>query len=1014
MFSFLLLLTGFFTAVNAQITVTGTVTSAEDGEPIPGVSVAVRGTTIGTVTNIDGHYSIEVPSEESVLRFSFVGMIRRDIMVGNQRTIDVEMEPDVVGLDEVVVTGYGVQRRRDLTGSVSSVRSQQIEGMPVESIQRAIQGRAAGVQVTAADGVPGGHVSVIVRGIGSFSSNSPIWIVDGVEIESGRLGYRSPSESILASLDFEDIESIDVLKDAAATAIYGARGANGVIVIETKRGRVEEETEFKFDIRRGFTEPLGMFPAMNGPQWAQWHYELYENRYGLGHAWTDFIVNTGVQRGWYELGADGKPDFTTSPHYDWQGKAYQRGNVLEARLEARGGGESTQFYTSLSHNMTEGHVINYEFARTSYRMNIDHQASDRLSFDAQATANISDQSSTRLGGAFSSPMWAFDIPPVEPIYTWQAEKAGIAHLGRDEDGLFNAPNSVYGALPTHMFYSARHDHNLIRNLKAIINLSATYNLSDNFIYRATVGVDYNHTDEEQWYDPRTGDGLSDNGTLRDYEHTAYAIQTTQTLSYNQIFGDVHEISGVAGFETWERTYRETSVRGVNFPDPQMNVLNAAGAVEWWAGTETERSTMGGFSRLNYTYDDRYLLTVTGRYDASSRFGADNRWGFFPAAAIGWRISGEPFMAGIDQIDNLMLRLSYGKAGSDAAGTYAALGLWRGGINYLGGTGLFPSQLPNRFLTWEESRTLNLAISLGAFNGRLNMDIDVFNRWTEELLLSRPLPPTTGWTSITENVGRTINQGIELSLNTVNIERENFRWLTNLNFTVVQQEILELLPGENFFNDRTMVGRAINDRNIPIWAGVNPADGRPMYYDKDYNLTYNPVYADRDWRGPEQPTMYGGLTNEFSFGNFGASVFLQYSGGNMRFRNDYRYSFCWPATSNQGEEVFTNRWTEPGQVTDVPKPMAGNAYHGAVRQPNYYSTRLLERVDYIRLKDVSISYAIPRTFTQRYGIESMRIFARSANLYTWTDFRGRDPEFTGDDWGTYPQGRTLTFGISTNF
>ncbi len=1016
-FTLLLLIIFSFSTAIAQITVTGTVTSAEDEEPIPGVTVTVAGTEIGTVTDVDGSYSIEVPDEDAILEFTFVGKQAEEVIVGDQRTIDIEMEPDVVGLDEVVVTGYGVQRRRDLTGSVSSVRSSELEGMPVESVQRAIQGRAAGVQVTAADGVPGGDVSVIVRGMGSIDgANRPIWIVDGVEVETGRLGYRSPSESILASLDFEDIESIDILKDAAATAIYGARGARGVVVVETKRGEAAEETDFSLDLRRGITEPLGMSPMMDGPQWAQWHYELYENRYGADHPTTQMVVNDiGAERGWYEVGPDGRPDFTTTPHYNWQEEAFRTGNVYEARLEARGGDERTRFYTSLSHNMTEGHVINYDFARSSFRMNLDHQAHERLSFDAQVSANLTDQSSTRLGGAFSSPIVAgADIPPVEPIYTHQAEEAGVAHIGRDQDGYFNAPRSVYGSIPSHYLYSAKHDHNLVRNLKTILNLSATYNLTENLTFRSTFGIDYNHTDEEQWYDPRASDGMGDDGVLRDYEHTAYAIQTTQTLTFNQIFGDVHEIDGVAGFETWERIRRETSVRGVNFPNPQMNVINAAASVEWWAGNEWEMATMGAFSRLNYTYDDRYLLTLTGRYDASSRFGAENRWGFFPAAAIGWRISDEAFMAGVDQVDNLMVRLSYGTAGSDAADTYAALGLWSGGVSFMGDPGIYPSQLPNLYLTWEESRTLNLAINLGAFDGRMHMDLELFNRWTEELLLDRPLPHSTGWTTMTENVGETLNQGIELSLNTVNIERENFRWTTDFNFTVVENEILSLLPGEEFFDDRTKVGRAIDDRNIPIYAGVNPADGRPMYYDKDNNITYNPVYEDRDWRGPEQPTRYGGITNEFHLGDFSASIFFQYSGGNRRFMNMGRYHFCWPATANQYERVFTDRWQEPGDVTEVPKPMSANVYPGAVRDPSEYSTALFERVDYIRLKEVSFSYRIPQTFTQRYGLEDMRLFLRGGNLLTWTDYSEADPELTGDDFGTYPQGRTITFGISTDF
>ncbi|MFO7852579.1 MAG: SusC/RagA family TonB-linked outer membrane protein [Bacteroidota bacterium] len=993
----------FFTAAMAQVTVTGYVTSAEDGLPLPGVTVVLQGTTTGTTTDQDGHYTIEVPDEDAVLEFSFVGMRTQEIRVGDQTNIDVQMVSDIVGLEEVVVTGYGVQRRRDLTGSVSSVRVDEIEGMNVESIQKAIQGRAAGVQVTASSGVPGGDVSIIVRGIGSFSANRPIWIVDGVEIQTSHMGYRSPSASILSTLDFDDVESIDILKDAAATAIYGARGARGVVVVETRKGSAKE-TEFNLELSNGYTSPIRVNPVMNGPQWAEWDYLRYVNRYGEGSFRVEERLQTGVDRGWYELKPDGTPDFSTSPDYDWQEVAYRTGNVLKARLSASGGNEKTQFFASIAHNKTQGHVIAYDFSRTNFRLNLDHQATDKLSFSAQLSANISDQNTTRLGGAWSSPVRASaGIPPVEPIY--------------DEDGFrgyAGAPRSVYGAYRTHFLNSADLDHNITSNIKPIINLSARYELIDNLFLRTQVGVDYNLTEEEQWYDPRAGDGQADNGTLRNYVHRAYSIQTTHTANYSNTFANVHKVDGVVGFETWERTYRETSVRGVNFANPNMNVLDNAGAVEWYAGTETERATMGTFGRINYTFDDRYLLTLTGRYDASSRFGSERRWGFFPAAAIGWRLSGEPFMASMEKLDNLLVKLSYGKAGSDAAGTYAALGLWSGGTNYMGTTGLYPTQLPNNFLTWEEAKTLNLAVNYAGFRSRLMMDLEIYRRWTSALLLSRPLPLSTGWSSITENVGKTMNQGIELTLRTVNLEYDKFRWMTELNFSISENEILELLPGQDFFNTRTAVGHAIDDRYIEIWAGVNPADGRPMYYDKDGNITYNPVYDDRKWLGPEQPTRFGGITNNFVYGNFTMSVFFQYSGGSYRYNSDARYWFCGTGDRNQFVWVYEDRWQEPGDITYVPIPVYGNNYRGNVQSPSTYASHMYERVDYIRLKELHLSYRLPRKFTQRFNINNFELFLRGTNLLTWTDYSGADPEFTGTDFGTYPIGKTITMGINTSF
>ena len=993
LFSILLLLIMSFSAAIAQeITVTGTVTSAEDEEPIPGVSVAVRGTTIGTATDIDGSYSIEVPSEESVLQFTFVGMLSREIMVGDQRTIDVELEPDIVGLDEVVVTGYGAIRRRDLTGSVASVRSTEIEGMAVEHVSRAIQGRAAGVQVTSSSGAPGGGISTIIRGIGSFSSNTPLWIVDGVEI-SGRL----------SSLDFNDVETIDILKDAAASAIYGARGAAGVIIITTKRGEEAEETNFTLDVSRGYSQGITDLDMMDGTQFVELYLEGYKNRLGEDHWFTQDRIQDAVNLGWMEVAADGSYDFSNTPNHNWVDAVNRTGNYTDLRLNASGGSENTRFYSSLSHNRTEGHIVGYDFDRSSFRLNLDHDASDRLTVDVQANANVASRDITRGGGAFTNPILsAYFVPPINAIY--------------DEDGNFtNHPRGLWGMVPSHSLYSMEVDHFITTNVKTLLNLGASYDLTDHLAFRSVFGLDFNFYDNEYWYDPRGSDGMDNNGMLTDSESNDFSYQTTQTLNYNNIFGDVHSFNAVAGFETYSMISRSSSATGINFPNHHMNVMNAAAEVTSFGGNETERSRMGVFSRLNYTFDDRYMLTMTGRYDGSSRFGADNKWGFFPAAAIGWRISSEPFMAGIDQLDNLMLRLSYGVSGSDAAGSYAALGLWSGGTQYQGNVGIYPTQLPNRFLTWEESRTLNLAINAGAFGGRLNMEIDLYNRWSERLLLGRPLPATTGWTSITENIGRTVNEGIEISLNTVNIQTDNFQWSTNFNISFVQNEILELLPGQEFFSTRRKVGRAINDWYIPQWAGVNPADGRPMYYDADWNITYNPVYEDRHWMGPVQPTRYGGITNEFQIGNFAASIFFQYSGGSYRYANHNRYVQMHNTMNlNQLASVWTERWQDPGDMTEMVRPVHANVYAGDVMTPTSYSSRLIERVDYIRLKDVDISYTIPRAFTQRYNIDRLSVYARATNLLTWDDYSGWDPEFTGDDFFTYPQGRTVTVGIRTNF
>jgi len=992
------------------IIVSGTVISSENDRPVPGVTVSVKETSDGAVTDINGYFTVRVPSENSVLRFSFVGMKTREVMVGERSVVNVTLDPDIVGLDEIVVTGYGVQQRRDLTGSVSSVDFRNIDNMPVSSLERAIQGRATGVEVTSSSGVPGGSVSVIIRGIGSIAGdNQPLYIIDGVQVFAGDPSRRLRESNALAGLSFDDIESMDILKDASAAAIYGAQGANGVVIITTKRGEAcqDAKTRFEFRLSRGYTRLIRQMDVMDGPQWVETFLEAYRNRYGENHSRYLDRIAFAEGKGWLETTPEGAIDFSNAPGDNWQDAVFRTGNLTEARLSASGGTEQTRFYVSGSYNYTEGHVISSYFNRASFRVNLDHAVNERVSFDNTTSVNVFGQNTVPDGGRYTNPMrGAAMMVPVNPV--------------RNPDGsYYGVPRGCYGNIYPNIVHDALINYNKGLTTKIIQNFGFNLNINEDLTFRSAWGADFNDIVEDELRDPRTSDGFVNRGQVYKYQTRYFIWQSTNTLSYSRTFVDKHDISSLAGFEYKQQLYESISAAGYGLPGDKFNILGATAEPVTARAGYSNYKIAGFFGRLNYAYDDRYISTFTLRYDGSSRFGSASRWGMFPSGAVAWRISSEPFMESLDNLDDMKIRLSYGVSGSmSGIGDFAGRGLFGGGTSYLNQPGIHPISLPNVYLNWEKSTTLNTGLSLTAYRGRINFEIDIFRRISSDLLLSRPLPTSSGWSSITENIGKVKNDGVEVALSTINVRTRRFRWSTDFNITHVKNEILALLPGQDYFDSRTMVGRSIGDRHHRQWAGVNPADGRPMWYDAGMNITYRTTGDDRKWFGPFNPTLYGGLNNTFMYGNFDVSFFFQFAGGHYNYVSDKKRldRSNNSVDRNQYAYVYERRWVEPGQVTDVVRSLHANRYEGDVMTPYTTSSRYYERADYIRLKDVDISYVFPEQISNRYRLEKLELFARGTNLLIWTGYEnGYDPEVgAAYDFGVYPQGKSFTIGIRTNF
>ncbi len=1000
-------------AIGQTTQITGTVTSSSDGTPLPGVTILPKGTTIGVISGSDGRYSITIPTSAKTLQFSFIGYVSQEVAISGRTTIDVALATNLVQMEEVVVVGYGVQRKRDIAGAISSVRSEVIEKSPMPSFDKAIQGRASGVQVTASSGIPGGAVSMRIRGRSSITAGTqPLYIIDGVSMTSGDNSNASTSSNSLAGLNPNDIESIDILKDAGSASIYGAQAANGVVLITTKKGK-EGKTRFNFTAMKGVNERINSFNVLTGPQWVDLTLDAYRNNYGPTGATYVNLVNYFKSNNW--LDASGN---NTAPNYDWVNAVFRKGVVDEYMLSATGGNEKTKFFTSGSYNKTQGQVIGTDFSRATFRTNVSHKVNDRLSFESNLGLSSFSQNTQPDGGAYANPSRSgYLIVPVNPIYD-ETSATG-----------FTEPGNMYGLYTDNVVFNAKinYTHNTTSGL--IGSFITSYKIIEGLTFKSAWNLDFQDILEEEFYDPRSNDGSSVNGSVYQYDTRIMNWSTDQTFNYNKIYNVIHNLSATAGF-----SYRNSENKyfwggGDGLPSPQFKLLNAIGTSQTVGAGYNNWKLSGLFARVNYTLKDRYIASVTGRYDGSSRFGANNKYGFFPAAQLAWRVSSEDFMKPLSFIQDMKLKLSYGVTGNSniiaqqngvaVVGNYASISRYAIGGTYLGSRSL-TRQLGNPDITWETNTSYDAGITMSLFKGRIYVEADYYVRDSKDLLLNRPLPRTTGYESITMNIGSLRNSGFEFMMNTVNVKAGDFEWKTDLNFTFQNIEITSLIDTLKDLGDQqNKIGYQPYTRRLRVWAGVNPADGRPMYYDKNGNITYRPVDADYQWqkRGPE-PTFFGGIANDISFKGLTLSAFFQFSAGNSGLNSEATFLNRSGNTAdrNQYEYVFKDRWTTPGQMTYVARPMYGNAYRGGAISPYTTSTYHYEKLDYLRLKNIMLSYTIPSAITKELKIENLQVFAQGTNLWTKTGYTGYDPEFavTDGDFGTYPQSKSYTFGIKMAF
>jgi TonB-linked SusC/RagA family outer membrane protein len=971
--------------------VEGTVTDAESGETIPGVNVALVELNTGSATNPDGEYTIEgVPEGTYTLRATFVGYqtFETEVTVQANQTVtqDIAMQPGTVGLDEVVVTGYGSQQRSEVSGSVSSVTSEDLQDIPAQNPESLLQGRAAGVTVSTTSGNPGSGFEVDIRGEGSINAGGqPLYIVDGVQVsfnQGSNLSDRSPLNAISPN----DIESIEVLKDAAAASIYGAQASNGVVLITTKSGR-QGDTNVSLRFEGGVRQDRFNWDVLSQQDWIDYQIDA------LGEAnFRNIILPV--------YGYSPDVNFSELAATDWREFVTRDGAHRSAEFTANGGTENTQFYLSGGWSNTEAGLRSVAYEKYNFRTNLTQQFTDRLSATIKVALSSQDMPSVCQDGFFiNCPFSAIQFEP--PI--------SFPFL---ENGDYN-PNTAFGQ--NNNVAVVLNEEERSTNLTQIIgNFQPTFRIAPWLRATGNLGIDFQQRRETDYEPPIADPG--DGGSTNKFNNTLTNITANATLNADKTFSDVHDVSGLVGTEYRREfeTFNNFGVQGFN--NPLLSAPSAGSENSFFSGSNTEFRLFSVFSRASYTYDSRYTVQLTGRVDGTSRFGSDQRFGFFPSGAVSWRIAQEDFFT-VDAINELKLRVSYGVTGNSSIGNFASRGLYNVSGSYQGQVGFDPGQIANPQLTWEENQEINIGLDYGLWSNRVTGAIDVYRSTTNELLLGRPLPRSSGFASITENIGAVENQGVELSIETVNILTEDFRWSTRFNVGINQNTVEELTEGAEALNPANSlpipVGRSLEAWRVPIWAGVNPADGRPMYYDADGNITYQTSEADEQFFDGGEEDAEGGFGTRITYKGLSLDTYFQFSYGSTALPNTERAFLSTHGAFNAGLEILNRRWREPGDVTDVPGAVPFGDRPGTDAFSGVHSYWLYD-ASYLRLKSMRLSYNLPSNLMETVGMRGARVYVSGFNLVTWTSYIGLDPEVAGAfNTSSYPAERQFNFGIELN-
>jgi TonB-linked SusC/RagA family outer membrane protein len=999
----LLFLVFISSRLHAQVhTVKGTV--SDTANALSGVSVKVQGGTTAVSTDAQGNFSIQA-SGSATLIFSSVGYKAQRIQVNGRETIEVLMQAESQALGEVVVVGYGTQKKRDLTGAITTVKAETFKNMPTSNLGSMLNGRAAGVQVTTNSGTPGGAVTINIRGNTSLNSgNDPLYVIDGVP--TGDITTFNPN----------DIASLEVLKDASASAIYGARAANGVIIITTKRG-ITGKTQYEANAYAGVQQVARKIPMLNAKQ--QYAYVLK----GIANYNRENTIPNILR-------LVDSTDYLAGGNINWQDQIFRTAAVQNYDFSVRGGQKDMKFAFALGEFNQDGVIINSGYKRYNGKFNFDLKASQKVRIGASAIFSRENRRSIAETDDVQSVLGnAMRKTPYEPVY--------------NADGTYTIRER------TNPVAQARLTHDNTYSNKLLGSAYLEYDVIRNLTFKTNWAIDYFNSNREYFLPSTILGGSTRPGSATLGENTSWLNENT--LTYSNVFNEIHNLTALVGYSVQENNTYNTSEKGSLAATNIIYTLNASAQRDQVYSYKSAYGISSLFGRVNYALKNRYLLSVNMRQDGSSRFGKSNKYAFFPAASLGWRISDEPFFKGAELIQDLKLRVSAGKTGNQNIGNYLWQGTYVTGADYAGDPGVRSGSIPVENLTWESTNQYNVGVDLTLLHNRLTITADAYVKRTSGLLFNVPLPSTTGFSSTTQNLGNIENRGIELNLTGEIVKSRAFSWNSSFNISFNRNKVIALpdhVPLINTYaaasyyssnsNFITQEGKPIGSFYGYKWTGqiyatdeaavadVATIDGRKpiggtFRYQDISGINGKPDGKidsyDRQPIGSPFPDFTGGLNNQLVYGNFDLNLFIQFVYGNRIF-NQTRFSSDRGFVYNGATTDMLNAWDHPGQITNVHKAWA-------VTDPmdNAFSSAWIENGSYLRLKDASLGYNLSPAVLAKLKVSGIRVYVSSNNLLTITHYKGFDPEVNvksgdartvGVDIGAYPQVRSFLFGINVKF
>ena len=1023
-------------------TIKGVVSSSSDDFPLVGANIVEKGTSNGVISDFDGNYTLTV-SQGSIIVVSYQGFKTKELAIGTETIVNISLDEDVSKLDEIVLIGYGSSSRKDLTGSISSIKAKELETIKVTSADEFVQGRVSGLVLTQTSGQPGGSSSIRIRGTSSIlAGNEPLYVIDGVIVDSGNSSRSSgiaegPAMNAMSTINPSDIESIDVLKDASATAIYGSRGASGVIIIKTKRG-YNGKAKVDFDTYLGVQHVSKKHNLLNGAQFAQYLNEANYNAGGIGFG-----------RIYANPEAFGQGT-------DWQDELLRDALIKNYNFSARGGNDGVKYAVSASYLDQEGVVVGTDFNRLSFRVNLDFKLSDKVSIGNTASIsrtnfNTTDTEGSTNFGKGSSVTRAYTFNPLLPVFDANGNytKANYTVAANGSfDNLLTNRNFQNGIPFVNPLADIALNESTGKNTRIINNINLKWKVASNFDFKTSFGIDFLFNDESVFRTVELDFSPEPQANALRAKQLTSSWVSESTLSYSNTINDKHKLNAFVGFSAQEFKTDNLNAFVLGFDIENFGTDNLGlGETATVGSGITKSALLSYFGRASYTYDDKYIVTLTGRYDGYSAFGENSKYNFFPSAALAWNVYEENFMQNQNLFSYFKLRLGYGEVGNSALSPYSSLSVYRKTIHYFGdepAQGLIPFSPANADLRWEVSKQYNAGLDVNFFDDKLGISFDYYDKKTEDLLLSLPTPIQTGFSAAVVNAGNVKNSGFEITVNTQNFSGEKFDWSTNLTYSNNKNEITNLAG-----LDRISTGVGINGitewqrlveggeigafygyvsdgiaqlnedvNSIPHFqTGPSLVAGERKYKDLNGDGIINT--DDRTFIGNPNPEHNFGINNTFTYQGFDLNVFFQGVSGN-EIVNFNRYNIeNLDGRSNITLEAYSNRWTPENPSNTFTRAAAITGGRTAI-----FSDNVVEDGAYLRLKSVSLGYSLSSKALTKLNISRFRLYLTGKNLLTFSNYSGLDPEVSvggqdnnlsaGGDFGGYPTTQTFIVGLNVNF